>query len=209
MVQFPPGRFSQLLESLATLPVRSPIEEIQLRKQFHRDDKKKRKMSMSFEIQGLKKGEGEGSGPGPSSQGMTRTRLNLSLSRLQTFVSLAAGIVSITGALVAIPTFFKLTPKKGELVVIVQDAKTEKAVSDAMIDILTPQGALVTTLTPNSFGKASCPLEEGHFRVRVTHPRFGDEVREVQVASKQSMQIRVPLRASSSLPRSIRRLFGH
>jgi hypothetical protein len=163
---------------------------------------------MSFRMLGQGNVEAEGSGPNPSSQGMTRTGLNMSLSRLQTFVGLAAGIVSITGALVAIPNFFKPAHGKGELVAIVQAAKTGKAVSDATIEILTPQGVLVTTLTPNSSGKASCTLDEGHFRVRVSRPGFGGEVREVQVVSRESTQVRVQLRASSSLPRTVRRLFG-
>jgi len=78
-------------------------------------------------------------------------RLNISFSRVQTFVGLAAGILSITGALVA---FIKPAPDKSELVAIVQDAKTEKAVSDATIEILTPRDAVITTLKPNSSGKA-------------------------------------------------------
>jgi hypothetical protein len=140
-------------------------------------------------------------------QWMARIGLNISLSRLQTFVSLAAGIVSIT---VAIPNFFRSGATKGELVAIVQEAKTDKAISDAKIEVLTPQGSLVTTLTPDLSGKASCKLDEGRFRVRVSHPRFGDQVREVQVVSKQTTQLRVELRASSSsFPRTIRRFFSH
>ncbi len=163
---------------------------------------------MKFKIPGFRGAEHEGTGPA-STQGMPRLGLNTSLSRLQTFVSLAAGIVSITGALVAIPNFFKQGPGKGELVAIVQEAKTAKALPDATIEILTPQGALVETLTPNSSGKASCALQEGHFRVRVSHPRFAGEVREVQVVPRRSTQVRVQLRASSSsLPRPIRRIFG-
>ena len=64
-------------------------------------------------------------------------RLNISLSRVQTFVSLGAGLVSIIGALVAIPNFFKSGPAKGELVAIVQEAKTDRALSDATIEVLT------------------------------------------------------------------------
>src|SRR5207249_8909 len=116
-------------------------------------------------ILGLGK-KGEASGPNPSPQGTTRNGLPISLSRLQTFVSLGAGLVSIIGALVAMPNFFKSGPAKGELVAIVQEAKTDKALSDATIEVLTSQGALVTTLTPNSLGKASCTLEEGRYRVR-------------------------------------------
>ena len=158
-------------------------------------------------ILGLGK-KGEASGPNPSPQGTTRNGLPISLSRLQTFVSLGAGLVSIIGALVAMPNFFKSGPAKGELVAIVQDAKTEKAVSDATIEILTPHDALVTTLTPNSFGKARSTLDEGHYRMRVSHLRYGAEVREVQVISRQSTEVRVQLRAGTSFRRAIRRIFG-
>ena len=164
--------------------------------------------NMSFRINLGLGDAGKGSGPTPSCRVMTRTGLNMSLSRLQTFVSLAAGIVSIIGALVAIPKLFKPAPGKGELVAIVQDAKTGKALSDATIEILTPQGALVTMLAPESFGKARCALDEGHFRIHVSHPRLGNEVREVKVVSERSTEVRVQLRASSSFPRAIRRILG-
>jgi len=140
-------------------------------------------------------------------QWMARIGLSISLSRLQTFVSLAAGIVSIT---VAIPNFFRSSTAKGELVAIVQDAKTDKGISDAKIEVVTQKGTVVTTLTPDLSGKASCKLDEGRFRVRVSHPRFGDQIREVQIVSKQTTQLQVQLRASnSSFPHTIRRFFSH
>jgi len=163
---------------------------------------------MSSKISGLGNAEGKGAQSSSSSDGTTRKGPTLSLSRLQTFVSLAAGILSIAGALVAIPNYFKLAHGKGELVALVQDGKTEKILSDATIEVLTPQGTVVTTLTPDSFGKASCALEEGRFRVRVSHPGFSSEVRDVQVTPGGSTQVRVQLRASSSVPRTIRRFFG-
>ena len=130
-------------------------------------------------------------------------RLNISMSRVQTFVGLAAGILSITGAFVA---FFKPAPDKGELVAIVQDARTEKAVSDAMIEILTPRDALITTLKPNWSGKARYTLDEGHYRLRVSHPRYSPEIREVQLTSSQSTEVRVQLRAGS-IGGAMRRVF--
>ena len=130
--------------------------------------------------------------------------LNISFSRVQTFIGIAAGILSITGALVA---FLKPAPDKSELVAIVQDAKTEKAVSDATIEILTLQNAVVTTLTPDWYGKARCTLDEGHYRLRVSHPRYGAEVREVQLVSRQSTEVRVQLRAGTSVGGAMRRLF--
>jgi len=121
--------------------------------------------------------------------------LNISFSRVQTFIGLAAGVLSITGALAA---FFKPAPDKSELVAIVQDAKTEKAVSDATIEILTLQNAVVTTLTPDWYGKARCALDEGHYRA---------EVREVQLVSRQSTEVRVQLRTGTSVGGAMRRLF--
>ena len=166
-------------------------------------------MSKRFNILGLRKGEGNGSEPDANPPGSTRKGLKLSLSRVQTLVSLAAGIISISGAFIAIPNFFKSVNCKGELVTIVQDAKTGKALSDATIEILTPQGALIATLTPNSSGVATSTLNPGRFRVHVIHPQLGDQTREVQVVSSQSTEIRVQLRASSTLPRTIKRFFSH
>ncbi len=111
--------------------------------------------------------------------------------------------MSIAGAMTA---FFKPAPGKGELVAIVQDAKTGKTVSDATIEILTPRDAIVTTMKPNWSGKARYPLEEGHYRVRVSHPRYSPEVRDVQLGSSQSTEILVQLR-SPAIGDSIRRLF--
>jgi hypothetical protein len=166
-------------------------------------------MSKRFSILGLENEEVDRSEPVPNPPESPRKGLKLSLSRLQTLVSLAAGLVSITGALIAIPNLFKSVNGKGELVTIVQDARTGKALSDATVEILTPQGALVATLTPNSSGEASCKLDPGRFRVHVSHPQLGDQTREVQVVSSQSTEIRVQLRASSSFPRTIKRFFSH
>ena len=133
-------------------------------------------------------------------------RLNISLSKVQTIVGLTAGILSITFTLVA---FFKPASDKAALVAFVQDGKTGKAVSDAMIEILTPRDALITTLTPDWSGKARCRLDEGHYRLRVSHPRYRAEVRDVQLISKESTEVRVELRAGAPLGDAVRRLFHH
>ena len=166
-------------------------------------------MSKRFNILGLGRDEGKATEPSPHFSESTWKGMKFSLSRVQTLVSLTAGLVSITGALIAIPNFFKSVHGKGELVTIVQDAKTGKALSDATIEILTPQGALIATATPNASGTATSKLDPGHFRVHVSHPQLGDQTREVQVVSSQSTEIRVQLRASSSFPRSIKRFFSH
>ena len=160
--------------------------------------------------------------PGRSLFGARLPRLTLSFSGLQASIGLTAGILSIAGALFSIPHFFSPPPPpgKGEIVAIIQDAKTEKAVSDAVVEILTPQNAVVTTVTPNYFGKARSALPEGQYRVRVSHPRFGAEVRTVQVAPGHTAEVQVRLRSgtSSALHQAarivdegvvaVRRLFG-
>ena len=133
-------------------------------------------------------------------------RLKISLSRVQTFVGLAAGIISITGALVA---FFKSAPDKGKLVAIVLDAKTEQAVSEATIEVLTPADELVTTLKPNWSGEAHCTLDEGRYRLRVSHPGYVSEVREVRLISSQNTEVHVQLRIGSSFGNAIRRVIHH
>ena len=146
--------------------------------------------------------------------------LRVSLSRFQTIVGLTAGLVSVFGAVVSVPQFFKPAPGMGEVVAVVQEAKSEKAVAGATIEILTPQNALVTTLTPNSLGQVHHTLKEGPYRVRVSHTRFSAEVRQIQVFSGQTVEVRLRLYAGSSSPlahaervvsggvRAVRRLFG-
>ena len=97
---------------------------------------------------------------------------------------------------------------------------SQKAVAGATIEILTPQNALVTTLTPNSLGQARHTLKEGSYRVRVSHPRFSAAVRPIQVFSGQTVEVRVRLQAGSSSSlahaeravsggvRAVRRLLG-
>ena len=162
----------------------------------------------------------QGDGQSNSSLAKTWAVLHMSLSRVQTIVGLAAGLVSIVGALVSATHFFKPAPGMGEVVAVVQDAKSEKAVSDATIEILTPHNALVTTLTLNSLGRARYALPEGPYRLRISHPRFGAEVRQIRVLSGQTAEVQVRLRAGSSSPLvhagravnegvlAVRRLFG-
>src|SRR5262249_41169379 len=100
-------------------------------------------------------------------------RPNIPLSRVHTIVGLAAGILSIAFSLVA---FFKPASDKAELVAIVRDSKTQKAVSDAMIEVLTPDDALITTLRPDWRGKVRYKLDEGHYRLRVSHPKYRADI---------------------------------
>ena len=130
-------------------------------------------------------------------------REKISLSKIQTIIGLTAGILSITFSLVA---FFKPASTKAELVVIVQDGKTQMVVSDATIEILTPGDTLITTLRPDPSGKAHFKSDEGRYRLRVSQPRYRAEVRDVQLISAESREIRVQLRGGAPLD-GVRRLF--
>lgn len=142
------------------------------------------------------------------------------LSRLQMFVGLTSGLISITGALYTISGFVKPTPATGEIVAIVREAKTERAITDAKVEILTLQNAVITTVIPNDLGRARYSLAEGQYRIRVSQPRFGAEARQVQVVKGRTAEVHVQLRRGTAPPlsqaestvkdavRAVRRLFS-
>jgi hypothetical protein len=83
-------------------------------------------------------------------------------------------------------------------VAVVQAAGSRGAVTDAMVEILTPQNALVATLTPDATGRVTQELKEGVYVVRVSHPKYEADVRRVQVLPRQTVEVRANLRAGSS-----------
>ena len=141
--------------------------------------------------------------------------LGLSLSRFQAVVGTLAGITSITGAAYSL---VELEPANtGDLVTIVQAAGSRGVVTDATIEVITRENAIVATLTPDPTGRVSQKLAEGVYVVRVSHPRYAPEVRRVQVRPQETVEIRASLqRAGSSSPikravnggvRAVRRAF--
>lgn len=112
---------------------------------------------------------------------------------MQAAVGLTAGVISIFGAAYSAVQIFKPPSQYGELVAIVREVRTERPVTDATIEVFTPQEALVTTLTPTSKGQVRHTLKEGLYRLRVSHPRFGAEVRQIVVQSGQTAEVRFQL----------------
>ena len=125
--------------------------------------------------------------------------LGLSLSRFQAIVGTMAAIASVTGAAFSLVEFAR-PAKTGELVTVVQAAGSHRSVSDATIEVLTTQNAIVATLTPDSTGRATKELTEGVYIVRVSHPRYDANVRRIQVLPRETVEIRASLRAGSSSP---------
>ena len=132
---------------------------------------------------------------------LVRVRGHLSLSRVQAIFGITAALLSIGGALYGYLRPGR-APHTGEVVAIVQDARSGKAVTDATVEILTPKDALVTTLLPATSGETRSQMKEGPYRLRVTHPRFAPEVRQIQVIAGQTTQVQIRLgpRAASTSP---------
>ena len=121
-----------------------------------------------------------------------RVRSALTLTRFQAIIGISAGVLSIGVTVWGILITSRPPITSGEIVAIVQEARTEKPVADATIEILTPSDALVTTLVAKN-GQARQTLKEGAYRLRVRHPKFSMEVRQIQVFAGQSQEIRLRL----------------
>jgi len=122
-----------------------------------------------------------------------RLRGHLSLSRVQATLGIIAALLSIGGFLYAHFRPGKAVPAdQGEIVAIVQEAKSGQPVADATVELLTPKDALVTTV-PSTGGEGRRQVKEGTYRLRVSHPRYATEVRQIQVVAGQTAEIRFRL----------------
>lgn len=123
---------------------------------------------------------------------LDRIRTTLTLTRFQAIVGITAGALSIAVTVWGVLFTSRAPVTSGEIVTIVQDARTAKPVADATIELLTVRDALVTTLVAKG-GQARQTLKEGAYRLRVSHPKFWAEVRQIEVLAGQSQEIRVRL----------------
>ena len=130
-----------------------------------------------------------------------------SLASLQSVMSFLVGLVSLTGALYSAMRFVK-PPATGEVLAVVRAAKTDSALPGSAIEILTPQDALVATLTASDDGSARRALAEGSYRVRVTAPRFRAQTREVQVQRGATAEVRFELAQVSDGGHPVSRTVG-
>ena len=114
------------------------------------------------------------------------------MTKLQTVVGFGAGLVTIAGTITSLAGLGAAIPSKGEVVAVVQD-RARKPLAAATVEILTPQDALVTTLTAEQDGRVVHRVKEGRYRLRVTHPQFAPETRQVEVHAGERSEIRVLL----------------
>src|SRR5438045_993345 len=130
-------------------------------------------------------------GSPPSVVGAVRG--HLSLTRLQGVCGTLAALLSIGGAFGYIVPFQTKTDR-GEVLAIVQEAHSGKPVADATVELLTLHDALVTMVPPaTGAGSAKAPTKEGTYRLRVKHPKYTTESRQIYVLAGQTAQINVRL----------------
>ena len=129
-------------------------------------------------------------------------RSRVTLPRAHSVIGIIAGCLSIT---LGIYSYLHLgkpaVPVTGDVVAIVQDGRTGRPMPDATVEVLTLKDAVVTTLAPGANGQARGKLKEGTYRLRVTHPRFVAETRQVQVVAGQISEVRVRLVPPAPAPK--------
>lgn len=143
--------------------------------------------------------------PGPPAAAATllgRVRGVLTLSRVQAILGLVAALLSIGGSLYAYlwQQTKPAAPTTGRLVTLVQEARSGQPLADATVEVLRAD-ALVTTLA-GAGGRAEGSLPEGTYRLRVSHPRYAPETRQVHVIAGHTAEVRVALggRAAAARP---------
>jgi Carboxypeptidase regulatory-like domain len=135
----------------------------------------------------------EGAAPLP---GFFRQRL----SRFQAVVGITAGLLSIGGMVYSATRHYVKAPVQGDIVAVIQEASSGRPVLDATVEIYTLENRLVTTLSPKQQGRAQQGVNEGPYNLRVSHPRFASQTKQVQVQPGQTSEIHVVLVRPALLP---------
>ena len=126
-----------------------------------------------------------------------------SLSSVQAMVAIAAGVLSVLGAVLGASyslwqTFKPVpAPVTGQVLAILREWRSDKPVGAATVEILTTKDELVTTLTSPESGRLQQALKEGPYRLRVSHPRFAAENRTIHVVTGTTSEVRIDLKQSA------------
>lgn len=114
------------------------------------------------------------------------------LSRFQAVVGITAGLLSIGGMLYSTTGHHVKPPvRQGDIVAVIQDASSGKPVLDATVEIYTLENRLVTTLSPKQQGRARQGVNEGPYNLRVSHPGFTSQTKQVQVQPGQTSEVHI------------------
>jgi carboxypeptidase family protein len=114
------------------------------------------------------------------------------LSKLQAIVGIIGGLLSVGGMLSPMVGFATFQTH-GDLVGVIEEARSRQPILDATVEIRTAQNDVVTTLVSMDNGRIHQALKEGQYRVRVNHPRFSPEVRQVKVIAGQTSEVHLVL----------------
>ena len=115
------------------------------------------------------------------------------LSTVQTAVGILAGLLTIGGGFLSFSGLAGATAThQGEISAIVQDVRSSKPLPQATVEIFTSQDAIVTTASLED-GRLARRLNEGRYRLRVTHPGFLPEVRHIEVHAGQRSDLRISM----------------
>lgn len=117
----------------------------------------------------------------------------LPLPKLQAIVGVAAGALTIIVTGGSLLGLSYRAPVQGELVASVSTTRQRVPVRDATVEILTPAAAVITTLSADDEGRIRYRLREGQYRLRVTHPQYLPDQKDIQVWAGQRADVRVTL----------------
>lgn len=123
------------------------------------------------------------------------------LPHAQAAVGLLAGVLSIGGFVYSyLWATAPVSPTSGDVAVMAFDARTEKPIPDATLEVLTVRDALVTTLAPDASGRARQTIKEGSYRLRASHAGYATEVRQIHVIGGNTAELRVRLTPRAAKP---------
>jgi hypothetical protein len=115
------------------------------------------------------------------------------LSKVQAIVGITAGLITVSGFVFAKAGTMPPVPTHGELLAVIQEARSRKPVLDATIEVTTVRNALITTRISRDEGRVHQMLKEGQYRLRVRHPKFTPQVLLVQVTAGQTSELHLAL----------------
>ena len=123
------------------------------------------------------------------------TVLRQPLSTVQTVVGIIAGVLTIGGGFLSFSGFTApaALAQQGDFIAVVEDMRSSKPIPYATVDIFTAQDAIVTTVKLEADGRLTRRLKDGRYRLRVAHPSFVTEVRQVEVHAGQRSDIHIAL----------------
>jgi hypothetical protein len=113
-------------------------------------------------------------------------------SRFQAIIGLLTGVLSLVGAAYSGVSYL-MAPTQGEVAALVREGKTDRPVSDATVEVLTPANTLVTTLAPAADGWARQSLGAGSDHIRAPGPGYGADTKPIQVVAGRTVEVRFNL----------------